>query len=87
MYQSIFVGGLLPLLGHSTRLLAGEGVDTVEDSNRNGSELSDLEEHAQALTLGGLGAGAVGTEGNVVSCRGRIDVSEKRYLQKMIVEV
>lgn len=78
MYQGIFVGGLLPLLGHGGGLLAGEGVNGVEDSNGGGSELEHLGEHAHALTLGGLGAGAVGAEGNVVSCnRGEIDVSEK----------
>ena len=88
MYQGIFVGGLLPLLGHGGGLLAGKGVDGVEESNGDGSELEHLGENAQALTLGGLGAGAVGTEGNVVSCnRGRTDVSEKWLLAKTIVEV
>lgn len=78
MYQSIFVGGLLPLLGHGAGLLAGKGVNGVEDSNGDGSELENLGEHAQALTLGGLGAGTVGTEGNVVSCsKKRIEVSER----------
>lgn len=68
MYQGIFVGGLLPFLGHGAGLLAGKGVNGVEDSNGGGSELENLGEHAHALTLGGLGAGTVGTEGNVVSC-------------------
>lgn len=78
MYQSIFVGGLLPLLGHSAGLLAGKGVNGVEEGNGDSNELGHLCEHAQALTLGGLGAGAVGAEGNVVSySKGRIDVSEK----------
>lgn len=67
MYQGIFVRGLLPLLGHGAGLLAGKGVDGVEEGNGNGSELEHLGEHAQTLTLGGLGAGAVGAEGNVVS--------------------
>lgn len=81
MYQGILVGGLLPLLGHSARLLAGKGVDGVEESNGDGRELENLGEHAQALTLGGLGAGTVGTEGNVVSCsKERIDVSDDDYL-------
>lgn len=78
MYQSIFVGGLLPLLGHGAGLLAGKGVDGVEESNRDSSQLENLGQHAQALALGGLGAGTVGTEGNVVSCsKERIEVSER----------
>jgi hypothetical protein len=66
-YQGIFVGGLLPLLGHGSGLLAGEGVDGVEDGNGGSGQLHNLAEDTPALALGALGAGAVGTEGNVVS--------------------
>jgi hypothetical protein len=78
MYQGVFVGGLLPLLGHGGGLLAGEGVDGVEDGDRGASELENLEENAEALALGGGSAGTVGTEGNVVSCvKGGGNVSGK----------
>jgi hypothetical protein len=78
MYQGVFVGGFLPLLGHGTGLLASEGVDGVEESDGGGSELDNLEEDAETLTLGGGSAGTVSTEGNVVSwMRGSGNVSEK----------
>lgn len=67
-YQSVFVGGFLPLLGHSTGLGTGEVVDGEEDGDGGSNELSDLTDDTQTLTLGGLGTGTVGTEGNVVSC-------------------
>jgi hypothetical protein len=86
MYQSILVGGLLPLLGHGSGLLAGKCVDTVEEGNGGEGELGHLGEDAPALTLGGLGAGAVGTEGNVVSyIREAMDVSTNGQLQKTIL--
>lgn len=66
-YQSVLVGGLLPLLGHSTRLGAGEVVNGEEDGDGGSCELGNLAENADTLTLGGLGTGTVGTEGNVVS--------------------
>jgi hypothetical protein len=65
-YLGIFVGGLLPLLGHGLGLGLGEEVDGVEQGEGDESELGDLEEDLPALTLRGLGAGAVGTEGNPV---------------------
>lgn len=70
-YLGIFVGGLLPLLGHGLGLGLAEEVDNVEDTDRGENELAHLEEDLPALTLGGLGTGAVGTEGNPVSCRAR----------------
>jgi len=42
-------------------------VDEVENTDGGGSKLGDLEEDSPALTLRGLGAGAVGTESNPVS--------------------
>lgn len=69
MYQSVFVGGLLPFLGHGGGLLAGKGVDGVEDSDGGSSELENLGEDAQTLALGGGSAGTVSTEGNVVGCQ------------------
>jgi hypothetical protein len=66
-YQGIFVGGLLPLLGHGSGLLASEGVDGVEEGNGGNGQLHNLAQDTPAFALGGLGAGAVGTEGNVVS--------------------
>jgi hypothetical protein len=41
-------------------------VDGVEEGEGDEGELGDLEEDLPALTLGGLGAGTVGTEGNPV---------------------
>lgn len=77
-YLGVFIRSLLPLLGHSLGLLAGESVDEVEETDRDTGELNHLEEDLPALTLGGLGAGTVGTEGNVVSwSKERIDVSER----------
>jgi hypothetical protein len=67
MYQSVFVGGLLPFLGHGSGLLAGEGVDGVEEGDGDSSELENLGQDAQTLALGGGSAGTVGTEGNIVS--------------------
>jgi hypothetical protein len=66
MYQSVFVGGLLPLLGHGLGLGLGEIVDGVEDEDGGDGKLSDLQEDLQALTLGGLSAGTVRTKGNPV---------------------
>lgn len=65
-YQSVFVGGLLPLLGHSLRLGLGEEVDGVEKGERDGDELGDLEGDLETLTLGGLSTGTMRTEGNPV---------------------
>lgn len=48
-------------------------MDGVEESERGKGKLGDLEEDLPALTLGGLGAGAVGTEGNPVG------YTERRY--------
>jgi hypothetical protein len=70
MYQGVFVGSLLPLLGHGSGLLAGEGVDGVEEGDGDGSELDNLGQDAETLTLGGGRTGSVFTEGNVVSCQG-----------------
>jgi hypothetical protein len=66
MYQSVFVGGLLPLLGHGLGLGLGEVVDGVEDEEGSDGKLSDLEEDLQALTLGSLSTGTVRTKGNPV---------------------
>lgn len=66
MYQSVFVGGLLPLLGHRLGLGLGEVVDGVEDEEGSDGELGDLEEDLQALALGGLSTGTVRTKGNPV---------------------
>lgn len=41
-------------------------MDGVEDKDGGDGELGDLEEDLHALTLGGLGAGAVRTKGNPV---------------------
>lgn len=65
-YQSVLIAGLLPLLGHGLGLGLGEVVDGVEDGDRGSGELSNLEEDAETLTLGGLGAGTVRTKGNPV---------------------
>lgn len=65
-YQSVFVGGLLPLLGHSLRLGLGEEVDGVEKGERDGDELGDLEGDLETLTLGGLSTGTMRTEGDPV---------------------
>lgn len=46
-------------------------MDSVEDSEGGEGELGHLEEDLPALTLGGLGTGAVGTEGDPVGCRGQ----------------
>lgn len=66
-YQSVFVGGLLPLLGHGLGLGLGEEVDGVEESKGDEGELSHLEEDLETLALGGLGTGTVRTESNPVS--------------------
>lgn len=65
-YLGVFVGGLLPLLGHGLGHGLAEEVDNVEDSEGSEGELGHLEEDLPALTLGGLGTGAVGTEGDPV---------------------
>jgi hypothetical protein len=66
MYQSVFVGGLLPLLGHGLGLGLGEVVDGVEQEDGDNGKLGDLEEDLHALALGGLGTGTVRTKGNPV---------------------
>lgn len=78
-YLSVFVGGLLPLLGHGLGQGLAEEVDNVEDTERGEGELGHLEEDLPALTLGGLGTGAVGTEGDPVSYRAKgKDISTPR---------
>lgn len=61
----------MPLLRHGGGLLSGEGMDGVEEGDRDSSELKDLRQDAEALALGGSSAGTVSTEGNVVSCIGK----------------
>lgn len=46
-------------------------MDGVEEGERDDGELGDLEEDLPALALGGLGTGAVRTEGNPVSYMGK----------------
>jgi hypothetical protein len=65
-YLGVLVAGLLPLLGHGLRLRLGEQVDDVEDGDGDSSELEDLDGDLETLSLRGLRARAVSTEGNVV---------------------
>lgn len=69
----------MPLLGHGLRLGLGEEVDDVEKTERDSDELGHLEGDLDTLTLGGLGTGSVGTEGNPVSCKKRNEDISSRY--------
>lgn len=81
-YLGVFVGGLLPFLGHGLGQGLGEVVDGVEDDDGGEGELGHLEEDLPALTLGDLGTGTVSTEGNVVGYKvaGRGSASRKRRI-------
>jgi len=65
------VGSLLPLLGHGGRSGLGEGAHGSEDDEREEDTSGSVGEDLLALAGRGEGAGAVGTEGDVVGCVGR----------------
>jgi hypothetical protein len=84
-YLGVFVGGLLPLLGHGLGQGLAEQVDNVEDTERGESELGHLEEDLPALTLGSLGTGTVGTESDPVSCRGGEKILASRKGKELMI--
>ena len=70
-YQSVFVGGFLPFLGHGLWWAAGEETGDIENTSRDNDVLHQLDEDLHTLALGGLSTGAMGTEGDPVSCSNR----------------
>lgn len=70
-YLEVFVGSLLPLLGHGVRSLAGEHPDGGKEDEANADADGSVEGDLLALTWGRESARAVGSEGNPVCCRSR----------------
>ena len=60
-------------------------MDGVEEGEGDEGQLGDLEEDLPALTLGGLGAGAVRAECNPVRCRNGVSagVSDRIFLERI----
>jgi hypothetical protein len=70
------VGSLLPLLGHGVRSRLGSETDGTEDGNAGSDTGDDTPEDAAVGAGGVLGTGAVGTEGDPVSCQLNARVSQ-----------
>ena len=68
-HLEVLVRRLLVLLGHGGRRLAAEGAESGEYGEADDETNAGVEDDLLVLIRGGLGTGAVGTEGDPVGWR------------------